>query len=162
MGEVGNDTGQVIMQTSFPHSPTGLERVMGQYSSVHGPLSLTVCIIGIAMNVIIVFVLSRREMVSPVNRLLQAIGKASSVLFSVVHQNWNWTPQALLVKQLTLKNMDEKAFLLGWFICLHINRVSYFARRVALDRDFMSLVMVFCCMQDPQRYKTFMVGPYYL
>lgn len=45
-----------------------------KYPSVHGYLSLVVCLIGVPLNVSFIYILSKREMVTAVNRLLQAIG----------------------------------------------------------------------------------------
>lgn len=58
-----------------PTTMSTLEEAMGEYGKYHGPLALVVCIVGVFMNLTIILVLSHKEMLSPVNRLLQAIGK---------------------------------------------------------------------------------------
>ena len=46
-----------------------------QYLTVHGYLSLTACLIGVPLNLTFILLLSKKELVTAVNRLLQAIGK---------------------------------------------------------------------------------------
>ncbi|XP_067939685.1 G-protein coupled receptor dmsr-1-like [Watersipora subatra] len=57
----------------------GLRTAMAKYEHIHGPLSLTLCIIGVAVNILYILVLSHKDMLSPVNRLLQAIAIADLV-----------------------------------------------------------------------------------
>lgn len=52
-----------------------LQAAMDVYAKYHGPLALSACIVGVFMNLTIILVLSHREMLSPFNRILQAIGK---------------------------------------------------------------------------------------
>lgn len=64
------------MEPEHNDDPTPLMLAMDKYiASIHGPLALTVCIIGIVMNIMNIAVLSDKEMLSSVNRLLQAIGR---------------------------------------------------------------------------------------
>ncbi|KAF6034921.1 hypothetical protein EB796_006770 [Bugula neritina] len=53
-----------------------LLEMRARYLPVHGYLSLVVCIVGILLNIIIIDILSQKEMLSAVNRLLQAIAAA--------------------------------------------------------------------------------------
>lgn len=73
------------LSTTAPPNLEGLRTAMQNYLQVHGPLALVVCIIGIVMNVINIVVLSHPEMLSPVNRLLQAIGEYSHLLYSLCY-----------------------------------------------------------------------------
>lgn len=59
---------------------TSFNVAIDHYESVHGLLSLAVCIIGVTMNVINIAVLSHRDMLSSINRLLQAIGRYAKLL----------------------------------------------------------------------------------
>lgn len=71
-------TGSLSLETAMTSTssgPTSLETAMTAYGKIHGPLALVVCVIGIIMNIINIVVLSHKEMVSSVNRLLQAIGE---------------------------------------------------------------------------------------
>ena len=70
-----NSSTTVAMLSNPTEGPTDLMLAMNEYGKVHGPLALTVCIFGIILNIISIAVLSDKEMVSSVNRLLQAIGK---------------------------------------------------------------------------------------
>ena len=54
---------------------SSLEYLDHSYSPVHGYLSLALCVIGIIVNVLIIVVLFHKDMKTPVNRLLQAIGQ---------------------------------------------------------------------------------------
>jgi len=56
---------------------SGIRSAMEEYEKVHGTVALVVCIVGVTLNIINVVVLSHKEMVSPVNRLLQAIGESN-------------------------------------------------------------------------------------
>ena len=76
----GNNTlSDATTTTLSPEWQEELKLAMHRYSHIHGPLALSVCVISLVMNGINIAVLSHKEMISPINRLLQAIGKCKYI-----------------------------------------------------------------------------------
>ncbi|KFM80370.1 FMRFamide receptor, partial [Stegodyphus mimosarum] len=75
-----------IPQLQFrPYYGDQLEIYRKFYSSIHGYISLTVCLFGITANVMNIIVLTRKNMISPTNAILTGLAVADMmVMFSYV------------------------------------------------------------------------------
>ncbi|XP_054724054.1 G-protein coupled receptor dmsr-1-like isoform X2 [Uloborus diversus] len=68
-----------------PYYGDKLEAYRNFYSSLHGYISLTVCLFGITANVMNIIVLTRKNMISPTNAILTGLAVADMmVMFSYV------------------------------------------------------------------------------
>ena len=65
---------------SHSHCMDSMDNVGQSYRMVHGYISLLVCIAGIFMNILIIMVLTRKEMRTPINRMLTGLAIADIVV----------------------------------------------------------------------------------
>ncbi|XP_031636899.1 sex peptide receptor-like [Contarinia nasturtii] len=94
----------------------GLDDFHTRYHSIHGYLSLTVCILGCIMNVVNVVVLTRREIRSPTNAILTGLAVAD-FLVMIDYIPYSWFDYILPNMNYTRKTLFS--YSTAWFIMFH-------------------------------------------
>src|SRR5687768_16101906 len=77
---IDDQTNTLSGSSSRSHCMDSMDNVGQSYRMVHGYISLLVCFAGIFMNILIIMVLTRKEMRTPINRMLTALAIADIVV----------------------------------------------------------------------------------
>lgn len=75
-----NDSSPIEQSQFKPYYGDKLELYRQFYASIHGYISLTVCIFGITANIMNIIVLTRKNMVSPTNAILTGLAVADMMV----------------------------------------------------------------------------------
>lgn len=117
----------------------GLNKFSNSYARVHGYISMAVCQFGGVMNVLNIWVLTRREMRSPTNAILTALAIADLLVML------DYMPYAWHVHLSPAQRLDKHKFSYNWtcFVLFH----SFFSQ-VILKNNSISLLSYFSLWQE--------------